>query len=240
MSSLKPFRPLRPLAILAISGLAVMVVADSLSLIAGLGQVISPDSVIDLDDEGAASIWLMMQGLIFLLTFVALILSGILFLIWLYRAHSNLESLQGRNLEFTPGWAVGYWFVPFVNLYKPFQVVREVWWESNPEIDEEHSFLSESLRTAPTYMGIWWAMWIISNIADNVASRVYDPDTMDNIEISGIVFIVSSVISIAAALLAMKVVWDITKRQTERFANLSSRGFVGDMPPPPPNFGSYP
>ena len=187
-------------------------------------------------EDGAMSTWLMIQGLIYLLRFPTYTLTAVLFLVWLHRAHSNLEALEASNLQFTPGWAIGWWFVPFANLVKPFQVVREVWWDSDPEIDNEPVFLSESLRSAPTYMGVWWATWLLSNIAANITSRVYDPDTMSNVEVGGLLFIITGVLSVIAAVLAIMVVKDITQRQELRSASLESRGVSSDMPPPPPIF----
>jgi len=36
-----------------------------------------------------------------------------------------------RESRFTPGWAVGYWFVPFVNLVRPYQIVADLWLRSD-------------------------------------------------------------------------------------------------------------
>ena len=213
-----------------------MAASEVLAIITGVGQIVSPESSIDLDEDGRMSIWLMIQGLIYLLKFPVYTLTGVLFLVWLYRAHSNLEALEARNLQFTPGWAVGWWFVPFANLVKPFQVVREVWWDSDPEIGNEPVFLSESLRSAPTYMGIWWAMWLLSNIASNITSRVYDPETMSNVEVGGFLFIITGILSVIAAVLAIMVVKDITQRQADRFEAVSRRAVSSDNPPPPPVF----
>jgi uncharacterized BrkB/YihY/UPF0761 family membrane protein len=43
------------------------------------------------------------------------ILTGLAWFIWLHRAVANARSL-GVPTECTPGWAVGWWFVPFANL----------------------------------------------------------------------------------------------------------------------------
>ncbi len=49
----------------------------------------------------------------------------ILYLMWLHRVVRQLNA-WGREVGATPGWAVGCWFVPFVNLVKPFRVVRSI------------------------------------------------------------------------------------------------------------------
>jgi hypothetical protein len=83
-------------------------------------------------------------------------------------------------------------------------------------------FLTESLHGAPTYMGLWWAFWIISNVANNIASKVYDPQTSEEVFISGVVLIISSILTVAAAVLAGMVVRDITARQAARHLAVNS------------------
>ena len=66
------------------------------------------------------------------LSIPAAITSLISLLVWIYAAHANLPALRGTNLEFSDGWAVGWFFVPIANLVKPYQVVREIWRSSDP------------------------------------------------------------------------------------------------------------
>jgi hypothetical protein len=239
MTPLSDYRPLKTLSLLAIAGLAIFALCDLLSIVVGLGQMASPTSALDLDEEGSVSVWLMLQGLVYLIKFPVYIFTVTMFLVWLHRAHSNLRSLNATHLEFTPGWAVGWWFIPFANLVKPFQAVREVWVESDPNGGVgEAGFLSSAARSAPAYMGVWWGLWLISNFVSNVAGRVYDPDTMSDVELGALVFIIPSIVSIIAAIPAIMVVRDITARQTARAANVGSRVLRGDVPPPPPMFGT--
>jgi Domain of unknown function (DUF4328) len=44
---------------------------------------------------------------------------GVTFLRWIFRASKNLHVLSSEPMAFTPGWAVGWFFIPFANLYKP-------------------------------------------------------------------------------------------------------------------------
>jgi hypothetical protein len=45
-------------------------------------------------------------------------------LVWQHRDHRLLRHAVGHT-RFTPGWAVGWWFVPFANLVLPYKVVRD-------------------------------------------------------------------------------------------------------------------
>src|SRR5690242_12224870 len=62
-------------------------------------------------------------ALLFLLTLVATI---ILVGRWIYRASGNAHTLA-NDLTITPGWAVGWFFIPFANLVRPFESMKETW-----------------------------------------------------------------------------------------------------------------
>ena len=51
----------------------------------------------------------------------------VVFLIWINRANKNSRALGAQNMQFTPGWCVGWWFIPIASLWKPYQAVREIW-----------------------------------------------------------------------------------------------------------------
>lgn len=52
--------------------------------------------------------------------------AAIAFLAWLSRSVDNIPHLTGRLPRVTPRWSIGWWFVPFANLFKPYVVVREL------------------------------------------------------------------------------------------------------------------
>ena len=65
-----------------------------------------------------------------------LMIPGILlFCVWIRRANVNADALVASGMEFTPGWAVGWFFVPFANLYKPYQAMAEIYRASDPNAD---------------------------------------------------------------------------------------------------------
>lgn len=85
---------------------------------------------------------------------------------WIYRASQNAHTL-GREMTITPGWAVGWYFVPFANLVKPFHAMREIWTASH-ETDGSYE------ERVPILI-LWWGLWITTNILSNVAWRLGDP-----------------------------------------------------------------
>lgn len=61
------------------------------------------------------------------------LVSFILLMVWFYRSHKNLQSFNTMGLKYSPGWAVGSWFIPILNLFRPFQITHEIWTASDPE-----------------------------------------------------------------------------------------------------------
>ncbi|HRJ88637.1 MAG: DUF4328 domain-containing protein [Blastocatellia bacterium] len=229
------YRSARNLSYFAIGGLALIAVTDLISVGLSVGQMVNPAMSVNLDEPVDLSLWMMLQSFVILLRFPFYVATVVLFLVWMYRAHKNLEFLRPTDLRFTPGWAVGWWFIPFANLVKPFQAMREIWCESDPEVADEPAFLSASLHSAPAFMGFWWAFWITSNIASNVTGNLFDPENMDRVQLTGMMFLATGILSMVAAALAIMVVRDTTNRQEQRFAKIGAS--TVSAPPPPPTFG---
>ncbi|MEO8685001.1 MAG: DUF4328 domain-containing protein [Devosia sp.] len=59
-------------------------------------------------------------------TLIIASVTAILFLIWLYRQTSNVWARKGRQ-SITPGWAIGWWFVPIMWFFKPLEAVLNVY-----------------------------------------------------------------------------------------------------------------
>lgn len=99
--------------------------------------------------------------------FVGLIQSGLyLFLLitffrWIYRTNKNLGTLSGEQMVFTPGWSVGWYFIPIANLFKPYQVMKEIWNVSH-----------KNQSTTYPLIGWWWLLWITSNFLAHIALKL--------------------------------------------------------------------
>jgi heme/copper-type cytochrome/quinol oxidase subunit 2 len=57
----------------------------------------------------------------------------VVFLIWQNRAAKNTLALNTNSLSISPGWAVGWWFIPFASLVMPFLSINEINNGSKPE-----------------------------------------------------------------------------------------------------------
>ena len=92
------------------------------------------------------------------------LISVVTICMWIYRAHDNLRA-AGFELEYTPGWSVGWYFIPFANLIMPFKVMKEQW---NTTFSNGDSYTSE----APSIITIWWVSYVVGNIFEAVAEHL--------------------------------------------------------------------
>jgi hypothetical protein len=158
---------------------------------------------------------------------IGYIITVVAFLIWMHRSYSNLEPLGIRNPEYSPTWAVGCWFVPFMNLVRPYNMIKEIWDRSDPDKVETEGTPSasalEMTQIATPMFGLWWGVWIISNVFTNVSARyTLRANSLQQFVVTFWSDIVSSVFTIAAAILAIGVVRAISARQEERYKRMAS------------------
>ena len=106
----------------------------------------------------------MVYGIGGLILLLGLIVSIILFCIFSYRAVKNIKNFDRERIDTTPGWAVGWYFIPFANLFKPYGVMTDMWIAS---VHQE-----KSNWETPGTMPIWWACWILNNIISNFSTRM--------------------------------------------------------------------
>lgn len=157
------------------------------------------------------------------------------FLLWLHRAYRNLRALGATGLDTTPGWAVAYFFIPVLNLFRPFQVVKEIWRWSAPRVAETESGFGNSYSRpkVSALVGWWWAFWIIATAAERASNRIIDrAGTIEGMLLASWAAIASHVLFIVAAVLAILVVSRIDEMQDTKFRQLREQS----PPPPPDNF----
>ena len=140
-----------------------------------------------------------------LISTAALIAAVVFVAMWTHRANKNLRD-HGADLEYTPGWAVGWYFIPFANLVKPFHAAREIW---NASI---HGAGVRSDESDPL-LTRWWATWIVGSIVSNAGVRLegkISPDPLLGINVLG------SVLLAIAAYSLFEIISAVTRAQMDR------------------------
>jgi len=84
------------------------------------------------------------------------VVGAVFFIRWFSAAYKNLPSLGAENLRYGPGWAVGSWFVPILNFFRPKEIANDIWRASDPDrpISDRTGWRQAPLT--PVLAG-WWA-----------------------------------------------------------------------------------
>lgn len=82
----------------------------------------------------------------------------VFWMMWVHRTYRNLRTLGAEGLSYSPGWAMAYYFIPIVNLFRPFQVMRETWRASSWRHANGTQWMTSA---APALIGVWWALYLL-------------------------------------------------------------------------------
>ncbi|MEA1964704.1 MAG: DUF4328 domain-containing protein [Candidatus Aerophobetes bacterium] len=162
------------------------------------------------------------QQTIRILQLIIYFVTGIFFLIWFYQAHRNLQALGSKNLKYTSGWAIGGFFIPFLNLVRPFQVMKEVWKESDPNIT--YSIISTNSTwkdsRSSSLVGWWWFLFLFGNFISYLPHILMQEESIDSLLTGTWVMLSSEIVEIIAAIVTIGLVKKIVNRQKEKYKKL--------------------
>jgi hypothetical protein len=177
----------------------------ALEILTIFGQLAEFAGVVDLatGEDGLT----MLIALIYMAYLVAMLICIVLVCLWIHRAHSNLRDAGIDGLEYTPGWAVGWYFVPFANLVKPYGAMRELWHAS-------HGAAADFIAPAPSVINYWWAAWIIGNILSNISTQI-TLRSPESVSAAALIGAFGSVLSLIAALFLLQLVQRISAAQRD-------------------------
>jgi len=136
------------------------------------------------------------------------VVTAISFCIWTYQAARNARSLSALPQKMSPGWTVGWYFVPFANFWKPFQGMREIWWRS----------AWPQKKHAPLILNIWWVLWVSIGIIERVVMRPLSSDNLDILAITSAAGAIMALLWLLPTLLLIWIVIRVTQMQVARRA----------------------
>jgi len=175
----------------------------------GVGSV--PEQELHANDERVQ-----MWALAYLGAFVMFL---VFFLLWEYRAYKNLPALDAREMRFSPGGSVGWYFCPIANLWKPFQAMSDIWQGSDSRTIRNGGAISGEL------IGMWWTLFVVRSIFSRVVVQLTKrAESIEDYTTATWMSIVDSGLMIAFILLTIAIVSLISSRQHHRKTVLDSAG----------------
>lgn len=103
-------------------------------------------------------------GLVSLLSSAVSLGTIIVYLVWTHQAAKNVRAFGQQMLEFTPGWAVGWWFIPFASLWLPYKALREIWRASDPDTVGAKDGTAWVSSAVPGLFPLWWSTYILNGV----------------------------------------------------------------------------
>ena len=225
-----PYRPIGTLT----AWLVGLLVTRLLLTIIDLGMSVAGIATLNraMQHPGAAAAAFARLGLleipfggIMVLTSIA---AAVLFLVWFHRAYRNLRSFDTvLAMRFRAGWAIGAWFVPFLNLVRPASIANDIWYGSDPGLPVGQT--RPDHRGRPPLIMAWWLAFLLSSpLGRYVFSSFWEAESRAEWLDAYRLTVVGDVVDLVATPLAIAVVWTLSRRQRER-AVLLARAEV--LPP---------
>jgi len=145
------------------------------------------------------------------------VVTGVLILRWIYRARECLDALKAAGLRFSPGWSIGWYFVPVANLWKPFQAMNELWKASSaPQAWRD--------QPTPSLLRWWWGLWLlVSLLGQAVSGLLPQARTLEQLQALSLLSVCTFTTHIALAATLAAIVERVESMQRVRFADVAPR-----------------
>ena len=198
--------------------LVIAMVLDSAAILSGVAQqrlLSRAASGVEITEAEATSNDLR-HGAIGVFQTLVFLTTAICWLVWLHRAYSNVRLMGTGKSDYTPGWAVGYWFVPIFNLFRPYQITKELWLRSA----RQNTMDSVKGLAPPTILTLWWGAYLISGLLGRVLfSSMLRADELEEIQRVTTMGMGIDALGILSAVLALAVVRRIDLLQQATISN---------------------
>lgn len=128
---------------------------------------------------------------------------------WIYRLACNVRALGAKGLDDSPGWAVGWYAVPLMNLVRPMRAMTQIWLGSLAPARWQ------KLDTPPL-LAAWWGCWLASCLFSPIVTRYVQLEhTFRGLHTQQLLLLCGQALNLGAAILFLLVVGRLTRMQME-------------------------
>jgi hypothetical protein len=132
-------------AVLAVVGLRLVAAAALVATRQGLSDF---DLAVKVDSLRKFAFWI----------------ATVFFFVWLHRAVKNLGALGRADFPFSPGMAIGWWFVPVANVVQAPRIMDALFRASGGD-DLTHRWRHWRQNRSTPLVAVWWAAHLVSGFA---------------------------------------------------------------------------
>lgn len=191
----------RPGGPLATSTIVMLYITIPLEVAHGARALLWPAAPIFDESPQTLVLVLVLSEVVALVSVLAHLACAALFCAWFHRAYRNLLALGEPRLRFAPGWAPGSFFVPLLNLFRPYQIAREIWRKSGGEAESPGGPVAA-----------WWTLFLTSGAVGLLEGRLPLEPTQGRV-----ITVLGTLLSVAAAVVTAPMIRGVVRRQERRF-----------------------
>ena len=163
------------------------------------------------------------QSIIAILFAILYLFSVVFFIQWFRRAYFNQE-IKFKSMASTNGWVSGAWFVPIMNLFKPFQLMQEIYENAeNYLLDKE---MIDEKKSRKSIIGWWWGLWIGTGVLSRISSSFLgSADDLGELIASTLFSIFMVVIFIPLSFLTVKTIQNYNEMELLLEKEIDNQGY---------------
>ena len=150
-----------------------------------------------------------------------------------HRSSRNLLTLKSDKQGFSPEKSVMWFFVPVLNLIKPWQVFRELFRGSDPDVTTSNQVEWKTKGKVPVIVNVWAAIFVAVFLFNPRTIGMYwysVRETLDDVVIAHQRLVIADLLLAVLGVAAIFVALELHKRQEARHAKV---GDITVTPPPP-------
>ena len=214
MNNLKPNQQRAKIAIILVF---IVLVSDVICFISGylqynLLQSFNNGGEISIEKANANDL---REQIINIISLIFIIISAITFIQWFRRAYFNLH-LKVNNLSHPEGWAAGAWFVPIVNLFRPYHIMEELFVKTYRFLEQKGVEITK--KTTKKSLVFWWTLWIINNIFGQIVFRfTTNAVSVNELITSTTLGMIENIIGIPLAFITIKLIKEYSYLENKLF-----------------------
>lgn len=157
------------------------------------------------------------QGIVGVFQSILYICSIIFFLNWFRRAYWNLHHLPGSWPEYSDSMAVWSFMIPFVNLYRPYKIVKEISSGIKQKLREIDLDYNSAINHS--VLIFWWVFFLITNYVGQFAFKtIFKDDTIEQLISSSQSYLISDALDIIAAIFTAIMIKQISNDEQVLFS----------------------
>jgi hypothetical protein len=172
-------------------------------------------------------------AMLFVLLVAVLLANMFAFGAFTHRSSRNLLTLKSDKQGFSPEKSVMWFFVPVLNLIKPWQVFRELFRGSDPDVTTSNQTEWKTKGKVPVIVHVWAAIFVGVFLFNPRTIGMYwysVRETLADVVVAHQRLIIADLLMAVLGVAAIFVALELHKRQEARHAKV---GDITVTPPPP-------